>query len=302
MIPDGILSYIPFEALVTNDKYDLIPPFLISDYSVSYAYSAGLLFREGPVPEMSSNPYAGFAPDYSGRENAAARRGEQAYLDEPVQLEGTFEEVSFAQSIFGGEAYLADRATESNLKNMTQYPSILHLAMHATVDDKDPMNSRFLFAPEPDSLEDGMLNAYEIYGLNLTSNLAVLSACNTGFGEINRGEGVMSLSRAFTYAGCPSIVMSLWRAKDQPTTEIMNRFFENLNSGLRKDDALRMAKLSFLEQADPLMRHPANWGTFVLIGDSAPLPGRKNTWVWYLGLAVILSISLIAFRRRLSKS
>ena len=95
--------------------------------------------------------------------------------------------------------------------------------------------------------------------------------------------------------------MSLWRAKDQPTTEIMNRFFEYLDAGENKDDALRMAKLSFLEQADPVMRHPANWGTFILIGDSDPLPGRNNTWMWFLGLALILSISLVAVRRRLSK-
>jgi CHAT domain-containing protein len=156
-----------------------------------------------------------------------------------------------------------------------------------------------LFTNVADSVEDARLHAYEIYNLRLGSNLAVLSACNTGYGEINRGEGIMSLSRAFMYAGCPSIVMSLWRAKDQPTTQIITRFFEKLKDEIPKDEALRQAKLNYLQKADPLKAHPANWATFVLLGNAEPVQVITSTRKWWVaGLLFFIMVTLVFYFRK----
>ena len=169
-------------------------------------------------------------------------------------------------------------ATESNMKLLNS-TGILHLAMHALVDDQDPMRSRLLFSNQIDSIEDGNLYASEIYNLKLNSNLTVLSACNTGFGKIQRGEGIMNLSRAFQYAGSPNIVMSLWQATDGSTNQIMQNFFLNLKQGLSKDRALRQAKLAYLAQADPFQSHPYQWATFIYMGNTDPVNFHSSYWI-----------------------
>ena len=99
-----------------------------------------------------------------------------------------------------------------------------------------------------------------------------MSACETGIGKIARGEGIISLARAFKYAGCRNIVMSLWKANDKTTSGIMYDFCKNLKKGMPKDEALQRAKLKYLESSDH--SHPFYWATFVLIGDN--LPVEKN--------------------------
>ena len=204
--------------------------------------------------------YVGFAPSYDSTINQLAMR------ESIAPLKGARTEVERAGDMFKGTQYLGQQATEHEFKHESSSSSILHLAMHALVDDEDPMRSRLLFTLDTDTLEDGSLNAYEIYQLQLDAELAVLSACNTGTGKIKKGEGVMSLSRAFMYAGCPNIVMSLWQVPDQPSSQIMHTFFENLKKGLPKDESLREAKIKFLSTADPFQSHPANWAAFVLTG------------------------------------
>ena len=303
IVPDGVLGYLPFDALITQSIQDETfaskPHYLIEDYTVSYASSMTLVSQFFTPLYKPKETYVGFAPTYP--ENLVASHLEGAYRDLLSQLSGTQEEVRFAGNIFSGKIFLEQDATEYNFKNLGPSPAILHLAMHALVDDEDPMRSRLLFTHEPDSSEDGNLNAYEIYNLRLFSELAVLSACNTGYGEINRGEGILSLSRAFMYAGCPNIVMSLWKAKDQPTTQIVRNFFENLKAELPKDEALRQAKLTYLRQADPLKAHPAHWATFVLLGNAEPVRILSNALTWWIAGILLLfmaSGTLFYFRNK----
>jgi CHAT domain-containing protein len=144
------------------------------------------------------------------------------------------------------------------------------------------MQSRLLFAPQRDTVEDGLLHAYELYNLRLPADLAVLSACNTGFGRLQAGEGVMSLAHAFRYAGCRSIVMSLWPAEDESTAFIVERFYAHLAGGLPKDEALRLARLDYLDQADPLRAHPYYWTHLVAMGDMTPLRKNKSPSLWWI--------------------
>jgi CHAT domain-containing protein/Tfp pilus assembly protein PilF len=296
VIPDGILNYLPFDALIsTNGQEEQPPPharYLLEDYVILYQNSLTLYANFKNQGGRYDQVYVGFAPSYAGETGPLSMRESLA------PLKGARAEVERAGNMFKGKRYLDQAATEHEFKHGQASSSILHLAMHALVDDENPMRSRLLFTQESDSLEDGDLNAYEIYQLQLDAELAVLSACNTGMGKINKGEGVMSLSRAFMYAGCPNIVMSLWQAADQPSSQIMYTFFENLKKGLPKHEALREAKLMYLSTADPFKAHPANWAAFVLLGDDQPLSRPNNPWLW-IGLgALSLVLSSLYYRKR----
>ena len=107
--------------------------------------------------------------------------------------------------------------------------------------------------------------------MNLPSQLAVLSACNTGAGRIQTGEGMKSLAYAFLYAGCESVVASRWLANDASTAAINATFYERLSDGVPKDEALRQAKISYLQQADALTAHPFFWAGMGMYGETSPL-------------------------------
>ena len=124
---------------------------------------------------------------------------------------------------------------------------------------------------DADSTEDGLLHTYELYNLNLNAQLACLSACNTGFGQVRSGEGMVSLAKGFYYAGVSNIMMSLWSVPDNSTSEIIQMFNEELEKGAGKAEALRMAKLRYLEQADAYSSEPYHWAAFTLIGDNEPV-------------------------------
>ena len=142
------------------------------------------------------------------------------------------------------------------------------------------------------------METFEIFNLDLAAQMVVLGACETGVGDIIRGEGIMSLARGFAYAGCPSLVSSLWRVDDKATGILMALFYENLAAGQPKDVALRNAKLAFFEQPDIPWQgfHPALWGAFVHIGNPAPLQLpvalKPIPWYWVLVLVAMLAIGV----------
>ncbi|MBC7924005.1 MAG: CHAT domain-containing protein, partial [Ferruginibacter sp.] len=144
------------------------------------------------------------------------------------------------------------------------------------------------------------LYAREIYNLVLNNaKLVVLSACETGNGQLVRGEGVMSLARAFAYAGCPNIVTTLWKADDQSTADITARMHAYLRAGETKDEALRRAKLDYRrEQTDPRRQSPLYWANFVFIGDAVPLRARPSWEGWALGGLSLAALLGWEYRRR----
>ena len=115
--------------------------------------------------------------------------------------------------------------------------------------------------------EDGFLNIYELYNMDPKARMAVLSACNSGTGELKSGEGIMSLARAFFYAGVPNIVMTLWTVTDRQSYHLMLSFYKQLSKGRRAESALRKAKLEYLENALPGYQHPRYWSGYILIGN-----------------------------------
>ena len=122
-------------------------------------------------------------------------------------------------------------ATETNFKKHAANYKILHLAMHTILDDNNPLYSKLAFTQVKDTANDNFLHTYEIYDMKLNASLAVLSSCGSGFGKFQEGEGMQSLARGFTYAGCPSILMTLWEVADQSTVSLMDRFYYYLGQG-----------------------------------------------------------------------
>jgi CHAT domain-containing protein len=116
------------------------------------------------------------------------------------------------------------------------------------------------------SAEDGLLQVYEIFNLKLNAELVVLSACRTGLGKEVKGEGLIGLTRAFMYAGAPSMVASLWQVADRSTADLMVTFYQQLNQDRDKADALRQAKLKVIEAGR--YAHPYYWSPFILVGEA----------------------------------
>lgn len=283
IIPDGQLGYLPFHLLMADEKganfRDM--PYLFRRYAIRYEYASSLLLQNWDRPKPK-HTYAGFAPEYQGDELTYMRSAEDSLLlsslyDEKLLREGlgplqsNQEEVAFAAGTMNGLHYEGPDALESSFKAVAPGSRILHLAMHALTNDKEPIYSQLVFSREPDTLEDGKLHAYELYNMHLDADLAVLSACETGAGKVQSGEGVMSLSHAFKYAGCPNIVMSLWQAHDRSTSKLVTGFFQHLKKGEGKADALRKSCLDYLASADERYTHPFYWGGMVLIGDNESL-------------------------------
>jgi len=145
------------------------------------------------------------------------------------------------------------------------------MVTHGFVSKTKPLSSGLILTKTNDS-DDFILKASDFYSMKLQAEMAVLSACHTGDGKIQKGEGIRSLARAFNYAGCPNVTASLWGAPDLSTKQIIIPFFKSLKAGAPKDLALRNAKLTYLNNcAFDKEALPCNWGHLVTIGDVAPV-------------------------------
>jgi CHAT domain-containing protein len=255
-----------------------------------------------PPVQKNQTYFEGYAPSYenSQQPSSSTRDDNSQCLEVDLSslpaLSNNQKEVKEIAKMLFGKAYAGATATEEIFKRNASKPRIVHLAMHGFLNDCNPLLSGLAFSLESvnktpsDSVSDefdGLLYAYEIYNLKINAELAVLSACNTGSGHLEKGEGVMSLARAFKYAGCPNVVMSLWQAEDAATAQIMKDFYGQLQQGVGKDEALRQAKMNYLKNSK--LDHPYFWSAFVLIGDDKTMP-RNIPWALYLtaGLAIAI--------------
>ncbi|MBN1186407.1 MAG: CHAT domain-containing protein [Bacteroidales bacterium] len=280
IIPDKELSYMPFELLLCDNSN--IPktldyrslPYLIRGNTVSYAFSVTHLLDRERETLNNENKLLAFVPEYSNSQLAAStfRSYRADYLDKLNPLPFAKQEVDRISNIIRGtNVFVGNQATETNFKVNAKSYKILHLAMHTILNDENPMFSKLVFEPHTDSLNDGFLNTFEIYNLNLNAYLVVLSSCSSGSGKLRKGEGLMSLARGFAFAGCPGIVMTLWEVDDEAGVSIMSSFYKYLKKGNPIDDALRYAKLEYLDKADIPHSHPFLWASYVDIGKTTPV-------------------------------
>ncbi len=293
IIPDGKLNYIPFDALLSElpDTTSTIHfnklNYLIKSNCINYSYSANLLYNVDKTKKSHEKEILAFAPEYS---SDSITIGNGTFPLRP--LWGTQKEVDIIASEIKTKVYKGAEATELNFREKSGNYDILHLAMHAFVNDSLPSLSQFAFAQNKngETDNDGLLSAADIYNLNLNARLSVLSACNTGTGQLKKGEGVISLARGFLYAGCPAIIMTLWEVEDNSGTKIMGAFYKFLKRGKRKDEALRLAKMEYMEGANSRLAHPHYWLGYVSIGDNSPLYLSYDFYFFTFLLLAVLGI------------
>jgi len=273
IIPDNLLAFLPFEILITEKSKKLKPDYrqmkyLIRNNIIRYAYSASLIFNSNKSKRKPNNKILAIAPKYGNFNNLVPERelAIREYKNILIPLKGVEKEVNFIKEKTKAKVLIANSATEKNFKELAPDYGILHLAMHTIIDNEKPLYSKLVFSLNNDSSEDGLLNTYELYNLNLNAKLTILSACNTGFGRLQKGEGVMSLARGFIYAGCPNIIMTLWALEDKAGLTVMSEFYNYLRKGVKTDKALTYAKLEYLKNADNLKSHPYFWAGYVSIG------------------------------------
>lgn len=274
LIPDGVLAYLPFEALLRakpeQPERFHTHAYMGQQHTLRYTYSTALMREMSETrEEKAALPMLAMAPFYDGstqwhdslvQQLANLKRADFT----PLPFSG--EEVFKVSQLTDGEVLTGPKASkEAFLQRAAQYRR-LHLATHARANDRTSDYSYICFAPTPQHPQGERLYASEIYGLRLNADLVTLSACETGLGKMLRGEGVVSIARAFASAGARSILQSQWAVSDAKTRYLMTFFYKNLKKGLAKDKALREAKADYLKKFKGEAAHPYFWAGFVLIG------------------------------------
>lgn len=307
VIADGVLNFVPFEALLTKETSANVPftdmPYWINEKLISYQFSANqmhdLLQRE---PQVFPKELAAFAPSYQVNTSEVIKEYEDSpsfryhfhpLLHSKQEVEDIGDIFNLSSSIFQGSS-----ASKNQFLSVAKEYSILHIAAHGKA-HKDKGDYSFI-AFTADTAKDrieSMLFVDDIYNSTLNNDLIVLSACESGIGELKKGSGVISLSKALSFAGVKSQVSSLWKVEDQFTGTFMPVFYKNLKNGKRKHVALRTAKQSFIK--DKKYAAPFYWASFVINGDTRPLPEKNNSnFLFILLLTPILIVSFIAVKRR----
>jgi CHAT domain-containing protein/Tfp pilus assembly protein PilF len=282
IIPDGRIYYLPFETLIRKaGKGQPQDRYLVELYRISYAPSVSALvfLADRSVPaERPKRLLAIGDPDYSKIRSKSGKASQtygqalrEVYLDNGFDfspLPFSKREVMQISKYFPKEQvdlYLEDKAREEVIKKaaLEDY-QIIHFACHGFQDEEMPLRSALILTLDGDLEEDGFLQVREISNLKLNADLVVLSACQTGRGKLENGEGILGLPRVFFYAGARSTISTLWKINDRSTSEFMRLFYRYFASGMDKAEALRLAKISMLRSK---FSHPFFWAGFVLNGD-----------------------------------
>lgn len=269
VIADGPLHYLPFETLITTSqrtKQTRLPDYLLVHHPIAYHYTTATVLPSQNERVKNGKLLAIFPQFLQGERGLAALNyGKEETGNIRPHQRLTYHQASLAEF----------------LQNAGAYP-YLHLSTHAEANPE-------LAVPRIE-LIDSTLFLPEIYALNLQTDLVVLSACETGTGKLESGEGIMSLARAFSFAGVSSLVSSLWQVNEQSTAQLFATFYNELDQGKNKSTALQAAKLNYLQNADSdLAMAPYYWAGFVFYGQDGKVSFAPN---WPKGLLVGMGILL----------
>lgn len=278
VVPDGLLSLLPFEALIsslppTSAVNFSALPYLIKSHQINYGYSATLWFRNRKnKPLQKDARLLGF--------------GTPSLKNNPKfsNLPGTVKESEALKILPNATVYIGLEAQESTFKEKCIEANIIHLAVHNDNDIRNPLNSQLIFN-ENTTKEDGVLHLYELYGLQIKARLVVLSACATGVGDWQQGEGAYHMGRGFLYHGNPAMIISLWKVRDATAAGLMEKLYYDLSEGIDSDEALRNTKLEYIDRSDEITAHPSNWASFIGIGKTRIQ--QNSMAVWYVVIAIL---------------
>lgn len=303
IIPDAELSMIPFETMLTetteNEEWKELP-YLIKRYNISYSYSANLFYKTFPkasateIETTELNDWLAFAPVFDDSETAGLTlrtrellRSFDSAMNDTLETRGRLVDGGYISSLPGTESEVKSIFKEFEGKDKKALVQIkknanedfikegglqnyryIHFATHGFVNTEKPELSGIFLAQDSTLNEDGILYQGEIYNLDLNADLTVLSACETGLGQIKKGEGLIGLTRALLYAGSKNIIVSLWKVADESTSELMINFYKNFleenKTKVEFSEALRQSKIAMIEEGE--FAHPFYWSPFILIG------------------------------------
>ncbi|MDQ3016985.1 MAG: CHAT domain-containing protein, partial [Bacteroidota bacterium] len=257
IIPDETIGYIPFEMLLSPDGH-----YLIENTTISYAFEYQTFDNPSNSTENNFEVYC-LAPKYDEKSSPSEDINRGSIKDLPYAKI----EVDSIQALFGDASITSYSNQKSDWKLNINSASIFHYAGHAIISETDA----YLALLDTTDLTMQLTTA-DIGRLQYPLELVVLSACETGLGKLENGEGIRSLGRSFMESGVQSTIISLWNVNDKSTALIMLSFYDYLLKGLTKDEALRKAKLDYIEQASSRGAHPYFWAAFIPAGDMKSFP------------------------------
>jgi len=285
IVANDFLEYLPFDALVRKKGEDTkrfrTYKYLVDNHAISYAYSATWLQALEQQPQLSfDKEYLGVAPTFTGQE-AVMNSGTRSSLS---TLHFNVDEIKVVHSLFGGDILKGLQATRTAFKNIAKDYRVLHLATHGKSNNTAGDYSFLAFTTTNDSTTTPLFYVKDLLQLQVPAELVVLSACETGIGEIQKGEGVISVGKGFSYAGAKSILTTLWTINDQTTSKLIPLFFKQLKAGQPKDKALQLAKQQFIKENRDA--HPYYWSGYMIIGDTGRMSFNRfqTSTLWIGGL------------------
>lgn len=278
-ILDGNLNEIPFEASVLpSGKY------LIETHDILYTPS--LQFFSSKQDEAKAiDTFSAIANEPAGL---------------ALDLPHAWKEVGNLKALYNADVVSGCSIDEADFFQNIQ-GDIVHLSLHAMVDAEDPTRSSFLICPE----DSAYVILDDILRQRVKPELLVLSSCQSGHGKWERGEGPVSLARAFNYSGTRSIVYALWDAEDYSTSLINGHFYKNLFDGSSQTQALTLAKRAYLAESDAYGKFPAFWAHMVLSGgqeSAQPTPPRSaSSFPWMIVVFIVILLAITLFFRKARK-
>ncbi len=289
ILPDGMLNYVPFEALVTGDGNR---DFLVLHKKISYHYSVSLLLLS--------------------RGNALGNRtrGNTSLFLAPFATEKNLPHADLASLPFSINEvpdmrvtkWIGEKATKKNLLQNLSSNRIIHLATHARSGNGNDGEALIYLYPSDSSSESNNLYLEEIYSLDLrNTDLVILSACETAGGYNAAGEGLLSLSRAFMYAGSKGMISTLWKTEDQVSARLMQYLYAEMKKGYPAEEALQRAKIRFLDDdgISEKYKTPNYWSNFIYVGQTGTKVKRFNAyWLYVVPLAVVGIFIFSVYKKR----
>lgn len=287
VVPDENLYLIPWDALLTSQgpfgSYQEMP-FAIKKHLHTVSHSANFLFQKQEVAQEFPVDVLSMGRNF---ENSDSFRYLSKAIDETAQI---------ATSFSSATVFTNEEATEEHFLQYADQAGILHFATHTETDVENPMKSKLVLSPSDSS--DGYLYLHELVKQKLHSNLAVLSACNSGKGQLQSGDGFINLGYGFAYAGCENAILTLWSSPDAVTAEIVTGTMEFISKGKDFNASLRQSKLDFLASADKATSAPFFWAGISYVGSSnGHVEADSPTSLWIgIGLGLLLLLVFIFWR------
>ena len=275
--PDG--NFLPFESLSFSASK---PEFLVRKYAFSYTYSAGFLAKTSRHKSIlpTTKTFLGMAPvKFSPKLNQASLPGSE------ISLETISQHFYFPKRLTEGNA-----SRRAFLTELSDY-KIIQLLTHASADSSDKEPTLY-FA-------DSTIKLSELPASGLSkTQLMVLSACRTGVGKDQKGEGVFSLARGFAGIGIPSTLTTLWSVENKAIYELTELFYKQFDKGVPLDIALQQAQIEWLNTASKGDQLPYSWAGMVLVGNTEPVETGFTGSVIYVFCILVVAVLLIFFLRR----